>query len=147
MQDEAYNRSEGFYKSVDEIRSLVQRFESCALAPSEMTHRAHLSISVWYLSRFPVSEGARQVRENLVRFIGHYGLTGYNETITLFWIKLIKGFLEGADPRRPINDLANDLVERFGNSQVIFDYYSREKLLSDEARIGWVEPDLRRLDF
>jgi hypothetical protein len=147
MRDEDCEESKGFYKSVNEIQSLVEGFESCALVPSEMTHRAHLSISVWYLSRFPVSEGARQIRENLIRFISHYGLAGYNETITLFWIRLVSRFLEGADPSRPINDLANDLIERFDNSQVIFDYYSKEYLLSDEARVGWVEPDLKRLDF
>src|SRR5215217_8039184 len=116
MDDEAYN----VYKSVNEIQSLVQRFESCALAPSEMTHRAHLSISIWYLSQFPAAEAARQIRENLVRFISHYGLAGYNETITLFWIKLIGRFLERADPSRTVNDLANDLIERFDNSQIIF---------------------------
>jgi len=135
------------YESSGEIQSLVERFESCQLTPSEMTHRAHLTISVWYLSRFALSEGTRRISENLIRFIGHHGLKGYNETITLFWIKLISRYLESVDRRRSITDVANDLVARFNNSQVIFDYYSREHLLSEEARIGWVEPDLNPLDF
>jgi hypothetical protein len=147
MEDAVCEESTIYYEGSSEIRSLVQRFESCQLMPSEMTHGAHLSISVWYLSQFPSSEGTRRISENLIRFIGHYGLKGYNETITLFWIKLISRFLEGVDRSRSITDLANDLIGRFNNSQIIFDYYSRERLLSEEARIGWVEPDLKPLDF
>ena len=135
------------YESGSEIQSLIERFESCHLTPSEMTHRAHLKISVWYLSRFTLTEGTRRISENLIRFINHHGLKGYNETITLFWIKLIGRFLESADRSRSITDVANDLAERFDNSQLIFDYYSRARLLSEEARIGWVEPDLNPLDF
>ena len=147
MKDAVCEEIAGHYETSSEIESLVLRFESCRLMPSEMTHSAHLIISLWYLSQFPLPEGARRISENLIRFIGHYGLKGYNETITLFWIKLISRFLESVDSSLSIADLANDLTGRFNNSQIIFDYYSRERLFSEEARIGWVEPDLKPLDF
>lgn len=147
MNDPTDEDGKSYYKSTREIQSLIKRFESCRLKPSEMTHPAHLAISVWYLSRFSAADGAERIRENLIRFIGRHGLRMYNETITLFWIKLTCRFLENVERARPVNDLANDLITRFGNSEIIFDYYSRNRLFSEEARAGWAEPDLKPLDF
>jgi hypothetical protein len=136
-----------YYQSAGEIQLLVERFESCRLKPSDMTHPAHLAISVWYLSQFSGAGGAERIRENLIRFIGRHGLKAYNETITLFWIKLVSRRLENVGRARPVNELANDLITRFGDSAIIFDYYSRNHLFSEEARAGWAEPDLKPLDF
>lgn len=147
MNDSDNEPGKSYYKSVGEIQSLAQRFETCVLTPSDMTHAAHLAIGVWYLSRMSASEAAERIRGNLRRFISRNGLKGYNETITLFWIKLISGSLENAERSRSIKEIANDLIGQFGNSQIIFDYYSRERLLSKEARASWVEPDLKPLDF
>ncbi|HEX8089941.1 MAG TPA: hypothetical protein VF762_13860 [Blastocatellia bacterium] len=147
MNDPTHQVGKSYYKSAGEIESLIQRFESCRLKPSDMTHPAHLAISVWYLSRFSAVDGAERIRKNLIRFIRRHGLKRYNETITLFWIKLTGRFLENVESARPVNDLANDLITRFGNSEVIFDYYSRNRLFSQEAQAGWAEPDLKPLDF
>ena len=56
----------------------------------------------------------------------------YNETITVFWVRRVQSFL---------------LVEAFNNPRIIFDYYSKEHLMSDAARRSWQEPDLQPLDF
>lgn len=40
----------------------------------------------------------------------------------------------------------NELLKRCGRSELPFEYYSRERLLSPEARATWVEPDLQALD-
>ncbi|MFP5260823.1 MAG: hypothetical protein ACLGJB_02825 [Blastocatellia bacterium] len=147
MHDPTGADGKGYYKSAGEIQLLVERFESCRLEPSDMTHPAHLAISAWYLSQFSGADGAGRIRENLIRFIGRHGLKGYNETITLFWIKLVSRSLESVGRARPVNELANDLITRFSNSAIIFDYYSRDRLFSEEARAGWAEPDLKPLDF
>lgn len=147
MSNAANEDDKCYYETAGEIQSLVQGLESCALDPDDVTHAAHLAISAWYLSQFPVAEAADRIRESLIRFIEHNGLNLYNETITLFWIKLVGRFLQDAEPDRSIKDLTNGLIGRFGNSQIIFDYYSKEYLLSKEARSRWVEPDLRPLDF
>jgi hypothetical protein len=147
MKGPANEDFKSYYGTADEIESLVQRFESCALNPAEMTHRAHLAVSAWYLSRFSISDATGRIRESLVRFIEHNGLKGYNETITMFWIKLVMNSLENLERGRAIEDLISDLIARFGNSRIIFDYYSKGRLLSEEAKAGWVEPDLKPLGF
>jgi hypothetical protein len=143
------NESTRAYESLDEIERVVRGFESCRLAPSEFTHPAHLTVAAWYLTRLTVPEAAARMREGLYRFLDHHGVGRgkYNETITLFWVKLVRKFLDGAEMNRSLLDITNEAIELFGGSQLIFDYYSRERVFSEEAKQAWVEPDLKPLDF
>jgi hypothetical protein len=42
--------------------------------------------------------------------------------------------------------LVREMLTRLGHRELPFAYYSRERLLSVEARARFVEPDLRPLD-
>ena len=137
------------YQSPDEIEAVVRGFESCTLPPSELDHAAHLAVALWYLSRLTDAEAAGAIRKGLYRFLDHHGIGRgkYNETITLFWIKRVRRFLDDADINRSLADLANEAIARFGDSRLAFDYYSRERINSEAAKSSWVEPDLKPLDF
>ena len=142
-------RPERLYESPAEIERVVRGFESCGLPPSEFTHAAHLTVALWYLSRLTAPEAAGRMRAGLYRFLDHHGVGQgkYNETITLFWIKLIRKFLDEADVNRSLTDIANEMIASLNDSQLIFAYYSRERLFSEEAKGAWVEPDLKPLDL
>jgi hypothetical protein len=143
--------SKGYYESDVEVEALVQGFENGTLPDSEFDHPAHLTVALSYLhrSRLTVPEATARMRAALYRFLDIYGQDRrkYNETITLFWIKLVRSFLDRTDTARTVTDLANEMVESFGHSQLIYSYYSKKRLLSEEARKAWVEPDLKPLDF
>jgi len=134
------------FQNVAEIETVVQQFETCAVAPAEFTHRAHLTVALWYLTQAPQAAD-ELMRRGLLRFIAHHHAQGYNETITLFWLKLVRHFLEHAGADRPLPELANELLARFGNSQLLFAHYSRELVQSAPAKVAWLEPDLRPLEF
>jgi hypothetical protein len=138
---------ENYYKSDDEIKALVHGFEDCSTRPSQFNHRAHLVVALSYLHlyKLSVSEATERMRAGLYRFLDHYGEDRqvYNETITLFWIKLVRSFLDRTDAIRPVADIANELIAACGNSQLIYSYYTKERLLSDEAKKQWIEPDLK----
>lgn len=142
-------RPERLYESLDEIEAVVRGFESCGLPPSEFTHAAHLTVALWYLSRLTVPEAAGRMRAGLYRFLDHHGVghVKYNETITLFWIKMIRKFLDEAEMNRSLADIANDMIASFSDSRLVFDYYSKERIFSEEAKGAWVEPDLKPLDL
>jgi hypothetical protein len=70
---------------------------------------------------------------------------GYHETITRFFVWRIGAFVAAADCRRPIDDLADELIRLLGDKNVPLEYYSRERIMSVEARRGWIEPDLQPL--
>jgi hypothetical protein len=132
------------FKSAGEIEILVQKFESCQLSLAEFKHRQHLTVALWYLSRLTESDAIELMREGLQRFISHHGETGYHETITIFWLKVVRSFLEKTSAARPLQDLANELLEAHGDSRLINDYYSKELISSEEAKRTWVEPDLKQ---
>src|SRR5437763_4193609 len=129
------------FQNVAEIETVVQQFETCAVAPAEFTHRAHLTVALWYLTQAP-HEATERMRRGLQRFIAHHRAQGYNETITLFWLKLVQHFLEHAGADRPLPALANELLARFSNSQLLFAHYSRALVQTPEAKADWLEPDV-----
>ncbi len=142
------NEPENLYRNADEVWVVVGNFEACTTLPAEFTHEAHLTVALWYLSRLSMMDATERMRDGLFRFLNHYNERGYNETITVFWLKLVQSFLAGkTNSSRSITEMANELAATYNNSRLIFDYYSKELLASEEAKDNWVEPDLRPLDF
>jgi hypothetical protein len=138
------------YKSPEEITDLAQAFESCTLDHGSWTHHAHLTIALWYLIQRPKEEATQLIREGIKRYNEACGVvmtkdSGYHETITLFYIWLVDNFVKGLDDTDSILEMANRLIKERGDKTLPLQYYSRERLMSWEARTGWVEPDLRPL--
>ncbi len=136
------------YAAAEEVETLVRGFESCTLAWAEWTHAAHLTVALWYALRHDPGEALRRVREGIKRYNLANGVVttrerGYHETITRFWMRHVRDFL---DSRRgegwPLERLANELVA-CAKRDAPLEHYSRELLFSWEARAGYVEPDLK----
>lgn len=132
------------------VEELVREFESCALPRERWTHRAHLAVGLWYLCRHSEDEAVDRIREGIQRFNEAKGVKqtrdgGYHETITRFYVWAVAKFLAGSDRRRPLADLADELYARCGDRDLPLRYWSKERLTSWEARVGWVDPDLREL--
>lgn len=142
--------AEWTYEDDGEIEALVRGFEDCTLAASDFKHREHLVVALWYLVQLRTVEAAcERMRASLFRFLAHHMVNPqlYNETITMFWLKRVSGFLDGQSASVPVAALANAMLENCGTSSLIKNYYSPELLASERARAGWVEPDVRALDF
>ena len=135
------------YASDAEIEALVARFESCELPPDEVSHRAHVAMSAWCFLKLPEPQAAARIYDGLQRYVKWHHIDIYNETITWFWIKLIGKAVASLDATRPAFAVVNEVMARLGDSRMIFAYYTRERLQSDEARHQWIEPDLQPLDF
>lgn len=140
-----------YYQSDDEIEAVVRGFEDCTLPDAQFKHAEHLTVALSYLQalRLTVPQATERMREALYRFLDHHAgeRQAYHETMTIFWVKLVNSFLEKTDGARPLKETANELIKTFGNSNLIYDYYSREHLLTKEAKKAWVEPDIKALDF
>lgn len=142
------NRPQSHYSSDDELRALAEGFESCSLPDEDFDHRAHLAVAVWYLSSMTIEEATARMREGLLRFLAHYEVDTqkYNETITQFWVKRLHRLLSETDSSQTLAERANQAIERAGSSNLLFRHYSRELIFSEEARTGWVQPDLKSVD-
>ena len=135
------------YKSRNDIELVVRGFESCTTGKDEFTHQDHLTVAVWYLRSFELRDAIDQMRMSLFRFLDHHGVGRevYNETITVFWMRLIQEFLSDTDRRQSLVEAANTVLEQLWNSRLIFEYYTEDLVRSPMAKKSWVEPDLKPL--
>jgi hypothetical protein len=136
-----------YYKSDGEIRSLVKEFEACSFHPSEFRHHQHLAVVLWYVASLPYASAGGTMKRGIRRLAASYGKTGYHETITEFWLRMVRGFLMEGERPESIAVLANQLIEKYADKNLILDYYSAELLASPEAKSVWVEPDVKPLPF
>ena len=79
------------------------------------------------------------------RFIAHYGKQGYHETITRFWVELLAAYLEDLPAEMSLVSKVDCAVERYGSKQILFSYYTRERVMSDAAKQDWIAPDLQSI--
>ncbi len=86
----------GYYKDVREIEAVVNGFESCATVKEDFTHRSHLTVAAYYLHCSDLAEATQRMRTGLLRFLDHHGVgrAKFHETLTIFWISTVSGFLE-----------------------------------------------------
>ena len=139
------------YETAREVEALVRDFESCALPFAEWTHGAHLTVALWFLLHHDWPEAVALVREGIKRYNRAHGVAqtrerGYHETLTVFWMRHVRAFLrEDRNEGRSLAALASELCET-ADKTLPLRHYTRERLFSWEARLGWVEPDLKPLD-
>lgn len=138
------------YKTLAEIESLVRAFENCTLPRSCWTHQAHLTVALWYLTHFSAVEAIGLICDRIRKYNTAIGIentnnSGYHQTITLFWVRLILSYLIREIEVYSFVDLANNLINTYNNPELIFECYSHNLLLSCEARTSWVEPDIKQL--
>lgn len=136
-----------YYHNDGDVRSLVNEFEACSFHPSEFKHYQHLAVALWYVTNLPYDEANERMKRGIQRLATSYGKTGYHETITEFWLRMVRGFLAQGERTESIAVLANQLIEECADKNLILDYYSAELLASPEAKSGWVKPDLKPLPF
>jgi hypothetical protein len=110
-----------------------------------------MRVGLWHLLRYSPEDALDRLRDGIRRYnvacgVANTETSGYHESITRFYVELIARFVAAADRTRSVDDLADELVQDFGDRELPLQYWSRERLMSPSARRGWVEPDLRPLD-
>ena len=140
------------YRSPKEIDSLIHAFQEGNLSRSQWTHEAHLTVALWYLCYDSEQEAINAIRNGIKRYNSVQGIettknSGYHETLTLFWVRTIRRYLADESRNRSMVNLANGLIAKYADRTLPFTYYTRDRLMSSEARINWVEPDLRSLEL
>ena len=118
------------------------------LPREEWTHEAHLAATTFLVLKRPEIDLAAELRGIISRYNESVGgvnsdSEGYHDTITRAYLRGIRLFLSEADVSRPIHELVNELLmSPIGRRDWPLRFWSRERLMSVEARRGWVEPDL-----
>ena len=134
-----------YFENDHEISSLVSSFEACTIHPAEFKHYQHLTVALWYVANFSYDEATVKARTGIQKLAAAYGKSGYHETITIFWLAMVRNFFARAAGSAPLAELANKLAAECADKNLIRAYYSADVLTSDEAKAGWVAPDLQPL--
>jgi hypothetical protein len=136
------------YKHIGEVEAIVNGFESCITSKEDFTHVSHLTVAAYYVHSSNEQEATERMRAGLLRFLDHHGVgrAKFHESLTIFWIRTVAALVEQLDADLGLLDVTNAVVESLGDSRLVFEYYSEKLLWADEARNGWVTPDLKNLD-
>ena len=134
-----------YYKTDDEIRTLVSAFEACSFHPSEFRHYQHLAVALWYVWHLPADEATAKMTTGIRRLAETYAKMGYHETITLFWLRIVANFVAEHRGKTSLTAMANALIDSCNDKNLIDEFYSAELLATDKAKAEWVEPDLKAL--
>lgn len=125
------------------VLTLVDRLERCLLGKEEFHHRDHLAVAVVYLYASDLETAMDRMRSSLKRFAAHHGVTGlYHETLTRFWLLQVEKSL---DRSQCLEESVRKVQAHLIDKNFAFEYYSRERIESKEARETWLQPDLKQL--
>ena len=102
------------------------------------------------MNLFDEQEAINRVRQGILRYNQAIGIKttkdgGYHETLTLFWVRMVSHYLSVNEEKISIPETVITIHDTYKDKYLPFQYYSRDLLMSWEARSGWVEPDLKPL--
>ncbi len=120
----------------------LKLFETRTLAAEQFDHRGHLRIAWLHLRRFDEQEARRRVCRGIQALAQRFGAPEkYNQTMTEAFVQIVAARLQG-----PARDSFTAFLE--ANPELLSDaaavlarYYSDSRLLSEQARQQWLEPD------
>lgn len=137
--------------NAEHAKELVKQFETCNLPKENWTHEAHFVMALWYCSHQPLPFAMQSIRDGIKKYNISVGgentdHSGYHETITVFYARLIVNYLLTTDKTYRFENILNGLFKQpFLVKDFPLQYYSKELLMSKEARRDWIPPDIRSL--
>ena len=124
-------------------------FEDCSLPHEQWTHRAHVRVAYLYASGNDFKSAIDRIRTS-IKVYNKATKTpesldrGYHETITRAFMTLVSAAIDEADSCQSSDEFCEAHPELL-SKQALLSYYSRERLLSWDAKAHFVEPDLQPL--
>ncbi len=137
-----------FFANDAAIRHVGEGLLARTLPRGEWTHEAHLASCLWLLVERPDIDPERDLRAIISSYNESVGgvndeTQGYHHTITMAFLTGVRGFLERTDPPLTLSEKVNALLAApEGRRDWPLTLYSRERLFSVAARMGYVAPDL-----
>ena len=127
----------------------VASFEATTLSKDQWTHEAHVRVAWWYARTRPFPESLDAMRAGILRYNEVIGVettadSGYHETVTVAWIRIMHDLVRGRSMEEDFDDFCSshpDVLDK----RILLRNYTPQHLMSPEARAAFVEPDLSPL--
>jgi hypothetical protein len=132
--------------------TLLRRFEDLTLPFEQWTHRTHVKVAWIYLSRHPLDEAIGRMRAgikvyNAANDVPEGPMTGYNETTTQAFMRIMDAVRQAYEPVFPAADADTfcDTHPQLMSKHILRLFYSPERRMHPDAKARYVAPDLAAL--
>jgi hypothetical protein len=126
------------YTSEHEVIVLVQAFHNKTLSPTKWNHAAQLTVTLYYGLKFPYAVAFDLLREGF-RWVTVGDLSPEAErqrdTSIHFWLQTVKAFAIKYRNIDDISALANIFVSMHKETEMPYNYYSREFVFDGLATV------------
>lgn len=124
----------------------LRAFESYKIDASQFHHREHLQIAYTLLAQKSVDEAYQELKTHILGLLNHVGVGSdkYHDTMTYAWLLAVKHFMEISD----LSDGFDMFIEMNAillDQSIMYSHYSKDLLLSRQARVSFVQPDLEAI--
>ncbi len=132
---------------INDIELFILQFENRMLPKSEWDHEARLVAAIYYNWDFDEEMAFQKMKANIITYNRSIGVEntddgGYHETITIFWMRLTRKYL-AENEFKTIEDAYSSFMDSgFTSEDLPLEYYSEAVLLSETARLEWIEADI-----
>lgn len=133
------------FTSEREIDEVVRTFEDATISRDAWKHAEHLTVALHYLCLHDIDTATEKMRSGIFKLLGAFGVDltkemPYHETLTIFWMRTVADFNESKNGASML-DNANELIAKYDKDYPM-DFYTREYLFSEEARVRFCEPNI-----
>jgi len=140
----------GWPHTADELAEFIAAFTAGTWPRGRWNHRAHLVVAAHYVLTLPQAEATDSIRSGILHYnacqqVANTDSSGYHETLTLFWIAMVRSAARhhtAGDHAARVASIADALA---GQRDLWREYYSMDILTDRRARRGWIEPDRGKL--
>lgn len=136
------------WESEASLASFIEGFEQGTYAKENWTHQAHVVMAAHYLTIHPVPQATSLIRTGIAAYnVAQGGKntddSGYHETLTVFWIWIVAGFIASLPHTTPRLKMIHAAAERFGQQPAFHRKFYEHNVIGDlDARHGWVPPPI-----
>ena len=130
--------------SNDEL--FLDQFESAVFPFEQWHHRQHIKAAYLYLRLHPFAQAVERMRAGIKAYNQHHqskstASSGYHETITQGWMRLVYLTLSEFGPAETSDAFVDQHTQLLSTRALLF-FYSRDRLMSAEAKEQFIQPDL-----
>lgn len=137
---------------IEKANAIVEGFLSQTLHKAEWTHEAHLLVGLYHLVYYG-KDAMRIMSENIKNYNLSVGTlntetSGYHTTLTYFWLWAVEHYCQKDGLVYFNQETIDDLLwtEELANRNLWLDFYTKENMMSVEARLNLCEPDIKKLN-
>ena len=146
-----FESKDGVFASEEHLDDFLKAFEHGTWPKQHWTHAAHITVAACYLYAYPLELATDRMRLGIRHYNHCVGTantdhSGYHETLTVFWMAIVKACLDRLPDGTPRLEAVQAVVEELGPRRDLFkEYYGFDVVKSAEARRRWVEPDVKAI--